>query len=675
MTFHRTNLWRYICQSFILIFLSLTPAHTLAAEGYPEYWKKSAYAIECSDSSLAEVLKDFAFSFGVRLDMSNDVGGSCQGWLRAENAAQFLDSLSYQYQFEWFVYQQTLYISSYDDSQTVKLDIDSDFKVALQELGLYQKKFGWGDKSDEGVAFVAGPQKYIDLIKGLLKEDDETPEEDVKADDSKGIYVIPVLHGSVIDQKLKIRDQEIETPGLASILLEVLGEISQAAPKNSKGKEVENKLVNNIGKQKITIHAEPRTNSLIIRSPFKKYDREYFERLIAKLDRPIRMIEIDAVIVEINKQKLYELGLDALDSTRTDTRTFDIDLPQIADSAESSLTITDPTQFILQLKALEGNGDASIVANASITTMENQSALIDLSETVILQTRGERVATVDEFTTGTMLNVTPQFLERHTGNLIKLSVNIEDGNFTGEGSERLRIIKSNVNTTAMIDENEALVIGGYHVEEQSNNRNALPILGDVPVIGDLFSVRRNRFEQRERIFILIPRVSPNRHSVEAYSYFGGSDQIMKSVDRIKKRWQKANQQFVNMFMGFVEQYLHTNNLPDLQQSKIESVPFTCRQHGMVFQFVGETLFTGSGLEIYTGRAINASETPQEVYEKSCFGAGLIGVTFLESRNLQANQSSRVLVAIEQAQSSLYTAAIEAITSTPLPERMEIGGVQ
>lgn len=633
------NLLIYI--TFVVGLLSF-PAHA----NYPEFWDKSAYAVECKESSLEEVLLDFAQSFGVELQVSKNVGGLCEGWVRAENAVEFLDALAYQYKFEWFVFQKILYISSFEENRIARLEIGSEMKAAMQEVGLYREKFGWGYVEEDGVTIIAAPEPYIELIK-QLGGNEPVKEEPLLKDDSKGVYIIPIKHASVVDRSIKIRDKEVEIPGIANILLKVLGEVSVVESDDSDTAKKSDGALKSRTKEKISIHADPRTNSLIIRSPFKKYDKAYFELLIAKLDTPIQMIEIDAIIVEVNKQKLLELGLNQFDSTSESVPLFTISPNQLAGSANPSLTISNPGEFIAELKALEGEGDASIVANTSILTMENQSAIIDLSETVILQTVGERVAEVNQFTTGTLLNVVPQYVEKSTGDKVKLSVTIEDGNFTGESSETLRIIKSSINTTALIDENEALVIAGYHVEEKSENENKVPFLGDIPLVGNLFSVKRNRLEQRERIFILIPRISPFHHRAESYSYFGGDQEIKAKVNRVKKRWQRANEQYVDVFIDAVKQYSHEGDIAFFRKTNGSRIPFNCEQNGVLFEFSDNRVLEGEGISVYIGKAINQTSFPVTVSEKSCFGHKMIGVSYMQERELnEFADFSTMLVGIE-----------------------------
>jgi len=649
---------------FFMSAFFLLPGQVIA---YPSFWDDSAYAIECNeDSGLREVLEDFSESFGVLLKMERDVGGSCEGWIRGGSAATFLDSLSYKYQFQWYVFKKTLYISSIKTLTTTRLEVDPNLKVALRDLGLYEEKFGWGDINEKDVALISGPKSYIRHIKRLLDKP-KKKKDDSKKDGIFEVYVIPVKYSSVTERVIHVREEKITIPSITEILSATLKDISgqkkPAAEEGGTGSgsgEVIKKseeLFDNISdapkKIQILVQADVRTNSLIIRSSNPKYNKEYFEDLIAKIDTPQNMIEIDAIIVDIDKEKLKQLGVTNLEKASA-TQLSGIQL--LADStSNSTLFVRDPVGFTAELRALESIGEASIVANTSVLTMENQSAVIDLSETFFIQSIGERVANTQPYTTGTLLNVTPHMITAEDSTKkIKLTVEIEDGQFIEQGGSEIlpMISKSNITTSAVVDRNQALVIGGYHVEETTNNVNKIPVLGSLPFVGNIFSYSSSTHAKRERIFIIAPRVSPTFHRPESYSYFGNDEEISRSINKLNERWKLSNLHYSDVFIKKAQQFSMYGTINDFSFSETDydyKIPFTCRQSHADFQFLGGKNFSGEGIRIYAGKVYNHSEALLQLNEKSCFGEGMIGVSYIDDRTLEfPNQSSRVLIAVEVA---------------------------
>ena len=180
----------------------------------PGFWNESAYAIECKNTSVSDVLSDFSSSFNINLVVSGKISGECHGWKRAETVITFLDDISSEYQLQWFYYKNKLYISSNNDHRTLRIEAATGFKNALKGLGLFQEKFGWGELEDRGVVIVSGPSQYVNFINRLSEKEKELQEQAANSD----IYVFPLKHASVADRTLKIRNEDVVIPGVASIL-------------------------------------------------------------------------------------------------------------------------------------------------------------------------------------------------------------------------------------------------------------------------------------------------------------------------------------------------------------------------------------------------------------------------------------------------------------------------
>ena len=628
----------------ILVILSFVFAKNSYAN-YPDFWKDSAYAFECKGSSLHEVLQDFSSSFGVIPKIDDSVGGVCQGWVRADTAANFLDLLAVQHRFNWFVFQQTLYVSSYEDIESIRLNVDPNLKEALHDLGLYQKKFGWGEINEIDVALISGPKSYINLIKGLLDKANLKKKKSQEKDRVNNTYVIPVKYASVSDRTVMVRGVEMTIPGLKNVLANTLNNSTKEQPfYNDSESNNSDTVIKNINGKKVIIQEDVRTNSLVINSSDSKMNKKYFIELVNQLDQAQKMIEIDAIIVDIDKNKLFELGARRLNVKNNYSTGFNLTQN---DANNSILFVQNPGKFVLELKALESNGNASIVANTSVLTLENQPAIIDLSETRFIQSLGERVANIDEFTTGTLLNVIPKYISSSKDHKIKLVVDIEDGKFIDNGTALPSIKKSNISTSAIIDRNQALVIGGYHMEERSKGKIGIPLLGRIPIAGALFSKNVARHSQRERIFILTPRLSTEKHRAEAYSHFGNESLISGTLEKVKKRWHRSNQSYVELFFETATHFTQFGDMPGFRKSKVNTLPFKCIQENVEFDFKGNNRFDASGITIFLGSVINLSDRSLEIFETSCFGRGIVGVSFIDNRLLDSTGGvSRVMVAIE-----------------------------
>jgi type III secretion protein C len=633
-----------------MVYVSVVSKQSLAAA--PVYWKDSAYAIECKNTNIREVLDDFANSFSVMLKVTEAVGGICDGWLRSRNAIEFLNQLEYSHKLHWYVRKNELYVSSADEEITRRIKAGPDLKEALIGLGMFEKKFGWGQLGDKNVVLVGGPKTYVDNIESLVTGLGEKKKPKVAA--TKGdIYVIPLKYASVVDREIVVRGKSVYIPGVATILKGLLTDEKTdryTTDEKRQNNEVETGAVIRPKKTvSLAIEADVRTNSIVINSPNK--EEKYFLDIIKKLDISQNLIEIDAVIVDINREKLHEIGIDLTHMRNGNQINLRNSLTSGLGTAniEATLLIEDFGKFFTNLKFLEGRGDATIIANTTVLTMENQPAVIDLSETVFIKNVGERVANSEPVTAGTLLNIIPQAIETEQGTQINLVIDIEDGKvIQNSPQDSPSIRKTNISTKAIINERRSLVIGGYNRRAQENRTNQVPGLGKIPIAGGLFRGQYSKTSQLERVFILTPRISPTQHNPQDYTDSDNKNAVSLAMKRIEQRWKKSNQSYVEKSLDAFKAIIEVQ-VPDgfhVSKNRKKNADFRCKDNRFRYVFLNEPVLSGHGLDIYRGRIKNISAQAATVQEKACYGKGLVAVAFVEDPILQPNQWLSVLVSVE-----------------------------
>jgi type III secretion protein C len=93
--------------------------------------------------------------------------------------------------------------------------------------------------------------------------------------------------------------------------------------------------------------------------------------------------------------------------------------------------------------------------------------------------------------------------------MVKLSIQIEDGEIIDQQVDNIPIVKKSViNTQAVVGEEESLLIGGYFKERNAKTRQTVPCLGEVPLLGWLFSRQSTQGEETERLFLITPTIKP-----------------------------------------------------------------------------------------------------------------------------------------------------------------------
>ena len=547
----------------LLMAIAYLPTAAIAA--VPTAWKSTGFAINASGMTLSGVLQEFSTVYGVKINNAMSGDGVMHGRIQASNGADFLDRLASKYAFRWFVYNDTLYVVPATDASSLRLkvgeDAVADSKAALVGLGLFDARFGWGEIPDEGTVIVSGPRQYVELVRETLM-----PMLDHKTQSSqaKQVMVFRLKYASATDRSLSTRGQPDNLiPGVKTILSSLLntspqnsyssddfnagsrkrsrtgktgrgnpeqltttqhnGDSSRALLANAreysrngrdqnKGDDDENEDPKHSGRQKqegVKIDADPSLNAIIIYDNPNK--RAMYQSLIAELDIEPQQIEIEALIVDIDRNKLNQLGAEwgfalgnfsaTFNGTSTDSKGTSSPI------SGSTLLIKNAANFYARLTAIESKGDAHVLAKPTISTLENIAAVLDLSQSAYLPLVGERVVDLANVNVGTMLKVTPRIVREGNLTRVRLDINIEDGAFTAQTASSANVTRSTINTQAIVELQHTLLIGGYHSEAKTQTKQKVPLLGDVPLLGALFQNNTDSVSNRERLFLITPRIA------------------------------------------------------------------------------------------------------------------------------------------------------------------------
>ncbi|MFJ3485271.1 type III secretion system outer membrane ring subunit SctC [Pseudomonas sp. NPDC090202] len=667
---------------------------TLAA--VPDAWKHTAYAYDARQTELRTALADFAKEFGIGLDMG-EVQGTLDGRVRAQNPQEFLDRLGQQYHFQWFVYNDTLYVSPTSAQTSARLEVSpeavDDLQQALSDVGLLDKRFGWGALPDEGVVLVRGPAKYVDFVRTYSKKV-EAPEKAEKQD----VIVLPLKYANAADRTIRYRDQELTVSGVASILQELLETRSRGASINgvsllqggagsasglgsSTGlagmnyggvddsvmdtgqlQQGVDRLLGSLGKgkrssgdsasrAKIRVSADVRNNTVLIYDLPKR--KAMYQKLVKQLDTPRNLIEIDAVILDIDRNELAQL------SSRWSFKSGSVSggANLFEQGTSSTLFIQDAGKFAADLHALEGNGAASVIGNPSILTLENQPAVIDFSRTEYLTATSERVANIQPITAGTSLQVIPRSLDKGGESQVQLIVDIEDGQIDTSqiNEDQPAVRKGNVSTQAVIAEHGSLVIGGFHSLETTDKVNKIPLLGDIPVIGKLlFQSRDRELNKRERLFILTPRLIGDQVNPARYVEKGNPHDIDEQMKRIKQRRDGGEEPTRSDVQNAFTQLL--DGVAPVGFSSGEALPFEADSlcdpgQGLSLDRQRSQWFAKKDWGIAVVVAHNDSGKPVRIDESRCGGRWVMGVSAWPHAWLQPGAESEIYIAVRQPQIS------------------------
>jgi type III secretion protein C len=281
------------------------------------------------------------------------------------------------------------------------------------------------------------------------------------------------------------------------------------------------------GPDTVRIEANPAINALVIRDTRARL--QAYDALIRALDIAPELVEVEATIIDINTTRLRELGVNWRLATgglnlllgdgtardlsltpdgRLNRRDNALAITPAAPGLSISTVIGSGREFLSRITALEERGAARIVSRPQVMTLSNIEAVFDRTRTFFVRVAGEREVDLFNVTVGTVLRVNPQVIPHEQEVRIQLLVHVEDGQVSrSESVDGIPLVdRAGVSTRAIILDGESLLLGGQTVDSEFDAERKVPLLGDIPVVGNLFKSRRRDRERVERLFLITPRL-------------------------------------------------------------------------------------------------------------------------------------------------------------------------
>jgi len=277
----------------------------------------------------------------------------------------------------------------------------------------------------------------------------------------------------------------------------------------------------------VRVEADARLNAVVVRDTPERL--EQYEQLIAALDVEPQALEIEATIIDLNVEKLREIGINWRgghgrwsllfgNGTNSDLalrpNISPTDVTPSGSGGYISAVLGGANEFIARINLLQSQGAAKVVSSPQVLTLSNVEAVFDNSSTFFVRVAGRDDVDLFNVSAGTTLRVTPHVFKDNGQVRIKMLVSIEDGSLSATRTvDTLPVVnRSAISTQALIFEGESLLVGGIVRESNNDDYNKLPVLGDLPLIGGLFRSTAQGQARVERLFLIQPRLSSGRRT-------------------------------------------------------------------------------------------------------------------------------------------------------------------
>jgi general secretion pathway protein D len=361
----------------------------------------------------------------------------------------------------------------------------------------------------------------------------------------------------LLDKEIPRGEGDIHVYYLQNANAEDLVKVLLALPSDEK-KQAEKGKAPVISKE-VQIVADKATNSLVIKA--KKQDYLVLEDIIKKLDIPRTMVYIEALIMEVNVDKEFRLGVEWLgmeDFTYHGrkggvftgsggaggvgdysgiTGLLGGSLPSgfslgVVGEAITIGNVVFPNIAAI-LQAYQKDSDVNILSTPQILTTDNEEAEIKVGENVpYLTTTGTTTTTGISYESyeykdvGVTLKITPQINQER---FVRLKI-FQENVTLKKGAEEYRptTLKRSAQTTVIVKDKNTVVIGGIIGETTERGAYQVPCLGDIPGLGLLFK-SKSRTRNKTNLFVfLTPHIIEN--PIEARKIY---DEKKEEIEKIK----------------------------------------------------------------------------------------------------------------------------------------------
>jgi len=289
--------------------------------------------------------------------------------------------------------------------------------------------------------------------------------------------------------------------------------------------------------REVSVWADTQTNAIVVNAPPKMM--RSLMQIVDKLDIRRAQVLVEAIIVEIIADKKNELGTSwAVEGSGSNTPIAVTNFPdflsgvvQLGSAAAGGtpdpgligpgVTIgvgrisEDGVSFAAILRALEGDADTNIISTPSVVTTDNEEATLNVGQEVPFVTgsftnTGSTAGSVNPFQTiqrqqiGVKLAITPQINE---GDSMVLNISQEISNIASSSAAVDLITNQRiVETTVIVDDGEILVLGGLLEDVLRESDQKVPVLGSIPLVGNLFRARKTEKVKTNLMIFIRPTI-------------------------------------------------------------------------------------------------------------------------------------------------------------------------
>ncbi|MBR4653767.1 MAG: type III secretion system outer membrane ring subunit SctC [Kiritimatiellae bacterium] len=496
-------------------------AGTASAPSIP--WKMPTYTLVARDMDLRVALDTFAVAEGLSIVISQTVEGRFSGDFKDVPPDDFLDRIATTHNLIWYYDGAALYIYGAGEISTMLVDLKymkaGEVRNMLTELGVEDMRFPLKTTSNDELVMVAGPPRYVSLVSEMITKADNLREKRTFNEVETRIFPLVYTWADDVSFTANSPESSVQLRGVARMLEEIMSNGTRDGVREaSMSNEVATIDVARMAQYRPVIRPDNRLNAVIVRDVASRMPM--YEGLIRQLDVPQKLVEVDVTVVELTKKDALDWQL-SLTYTLTHGRSnlgtgqnaANIFSPEnvAGKGFAGALThIHSAYALATSITALREKGKARSISRTSLLTVNNLAAEMSDSQSYHAKVVGTEVATLEEVSAGTKLQIKPRILPSigtNMPNQIWLALELDDGGFESITVDAMPMTRSSTLTTqTSVFEGESIMLAGYLRDIEEDAGWGIPYLRDIPWIGWLFGGKSTSKETVQRMFVLTPHI-------------------------------------------------------------------------------------------------------------------------------------------------------------------------
>ena len=348
------------------------------------------------------------------------------------------------------------------------------------------------DNKDNNSVVIIGKKENINYLEKYIKNAD--------------------LRGSLIQKEVKVFPlKNVEAINVIKILDSIIGKKAYIDPNDKPLSSVDEE-----------------SNAIVVMGPADEL--ESIEGLLLELDKEKGQVYVQARIIELNDELVDQIGISyglfggtvGSNGLATFSSSLNGGSTTISDvTSLLELNIPDITSGLAlgaSLNLLKQNGALDVVSEPSILAINNKESSIYVGETISVKTSssitdgGTTNENYQREDVGLTLKVKPR-ISNDTKVTLEINTILEGVKTTVTTSGNADTSKKEIKTTAILNNGESVIIGGLIENKEESTKQQVPLLGDIPLIGELFKNKAINTKKNNLVVIVTPYLIPQTKDI------------------------------------------------------------------------------------------------------------------------------------------------------------------